>query len=693
MSLVRTVLDWETAFGKSPTGRDVTLSKMTTEAYVRDPEFKVHGLGVKVDHDPAFYLYKKDDLLHFLKTHPWDRSFAICHHSHFDGAIFSWRCGVRPALWGCTLSMARALFPQESCSLGNLVKLLGLPPKGHELVQVKDKWVLTDEEQRVLGGYCINDVEITSQAFDRMKVGYPVSELRLIDLTVRLFTEPVLRLNPTILQEEIVAEQQRKQELLARVDTDKKVLMSNDQFAALLLDFGIDPPKKLSPSKVKDGRVDPSTAGPEPIGLLPDFKAPRGASVEERTALKEAKTLYPWAYAFGKSDEAFKQMLEHENPAVQVLVEARLGVKSTINETRAQRMLGISERGTWPVYLTYCAAATHRFGGGDKMNPQNFTRGSRLRTCIEAPPGHELVIIDLSQIEARCLAVLAGQTDVVARFARGEDIYCEDASMIFGMPVTKKDKMKRFLGKTVRLGCGYSLGWSKFSNMIRVGMLGGQGIVFDKDMADLLGVRLDLFTSRNYARAMESKPGHVSENAHLLHCACAKEIIDRYRAANPKIVALWRQAHNALPALAADTDLGVTIGEEPQIPVKPGRLVMPSGLSMHYPGLKCEAGSNEWSMLKQKGRRKEKSKVYGGLIIENITQSLARIVITDAMLRVHAAGIKLVMQVHDEVIACVPEGQGEATFDTMQRILSIPPAWAPSLPLDSDGGVDKCYSK
>lgn len=691
--MIRLVLDFETAYGKHPaTGENVTLSKMTTEQYVRHPLFKIHGLGVKIDRDPAFYLYRPADLLHFLKTHPWERTFAVAHHAHFDGAILCWRGKVRPKFWGCTLSMARALYPHESASLASLAKHLGLPPKGHELVNFSGKWQLTDEEQAQLGSYCINDVEIAAAAFDAMKKRFPVSELRLIDTTVRMFTEPELLLDAALLEEEIEAEQQRKAQLLEKIAHDKDTLMSNDRFAELLLSLGVDPPKKLSPSKVKDGRVDPQEVGQVPVGLLPSFKSWKGMSAEDKIALKTQKDAYPWSYALGKSDEEFKLLLDHFDPQVQAVVEARLGVKSTINETRAGRMRDISDRGAWPVYLTYCAATTFRYGGGDKVNPQNFTRGSRLRRAIMAPPGKLQAIADLSQIEARMLSVLAGQTSIIQQFAEGRDVYCEMASQIFGVEVTKKDKEKRFLGKATILGAGYGLGWSKFSQMIRIGMLGNEGVLFGREVADALMLSLDRFTARNYTKALESRPSNLTENEHLLHCACAKEIIDRYRANNPAIVTLWRACQGIIPALAADEDWGWTIGKEPVLKVVPGGIVMPNGLVMQYNGLKQHDGG-EWSLTKRRGRKIERNRVYGGLITENLTQCLARIVITDAMNRITQAGLKLVLQVHDEVVALSDADRAEQDFALMQEILALPPAWAPSLPLASEGGVDERYVK
>jgi hypothetical protein len=875
--------------------------------------------------------------------------------------------------------MARALYPHEIASLRNLAELLGVGAKGHELASVKDKWELTDAEQRVLGGYCAtnrdSDINLTAQIFDKLVANFPVEELRTIDTTIRMFTEPELMLDPELLTEEIETEKERKQNLLDQIAHDKADLMSNDKFAEILLTVGVDPPKKLSPSKVKDGRVDPAEVGDPPIGMLPCFKAPKGATAEQRAELKEAKRLYPWTYAFGKGDEVFKVLLDHPDTAVNTIVEARMGVKSTINETRAERMLGISARGAWPVFLTYCAATTFRFSGGDKVNPQNFTRGSRLRRAIMAPDGKLQAISDLSQIEARVLAVLAGQDDLVEQFARGDDVYCNMASSIFDRPITKSDKNERFLGKATILGCfgpdtlvltnrgyirivevkktdmvwdgvewvshqgiiyqgeqecheqngiaitpkheiltehgwrewqevrtksslfqsalklvnssylngcqskpekaedpgsrsvdahaatrdfstdiilkadvqpaainalrskapeqerdtgdtktsssmmsiendssiesavalpgattpeinnmavmggveysymsrgeqtevhfyptsllskdgtyqnynstgqtttkdtnqatcdssqlrstpeiseqstscrkllkvydiayagprnrftvatdagpiivhncGYGLGWAKFSQMVRIGMLGNDGIIFGTDIADALGLSLDMFTSRYYAQALESKPANITENEHLLHCACAKGIIDRYRSTNHKITALWKAANGIIPALAADEDWEWTVGVEPELRVVPGAIIMPNGLKMQYNGLKQHEGG-EWTRTVRRGRRIEQSRIYGGSITENLCQCLARIVITEAMNRMTRAGLKVVMQVHDELVVVADEDKAEQTFKFMQQCMQQRPAWMPSLPLGSEGGVDKRYVK
>jgi hypothetical protein len=242
-----------------------------------------------------------------------------------------------------------------------------------------------------------------------MSQDFPPTELRLIDLTIRMFTDPVLQLDEGMLNVHLHKERQRKKELLENFD--KATLMSNPKFADLLTVHGVTPPMKKSPATGKE------------------------------------------TYAFAKTDEAFKALLGHENPSVQALVAARLGTRSTIEESRTERFIGIARRGAMPVPLRYYAAHTGRWGGDDKLNLQNLPRGSTLKKAILAPAGYMMIDSDSSQIEARTLAWLAGQDDLVEAFDRGEDVYKIMASAIYGRPVADITKDERFVGKTTILGC------------------------------------------------------------------------------------------------------------------------------------------------------------------------------------------------------------------------------------------------
>jgi len=727
--MIRAVLDWETAYGKHPiTQENITLSRITTEEYVRHPLFKAHGLGVKIDKDRAFYIYKPDDLVYFLRTHPWHDSFVIAHHSHFDGAILTWRCGIRPAFWGCTLSMARAIFPHESSSLANVAKLLGVGEKGTELVHFAGKWHLADAEQEIMGGYCCNDVELTADVFDALKGHFPVSELRLIDWTIRRFTEPVFVVDQAPLVEAYKQERRRKRALIRQCVSDKTVLSSGDKFAALLLTLGVDPPKKLSPAKIKDGRVDPDNVGDPPSGILPSFKMIpwKGAKAAGMTLddykvraaeLKAEGKVYPWAYAFGKSDEEFKMLQDHPDPQVQAVVEARLGVKSTIKETRTKRFYKIGKRGKFPVYLNYYGAHTNRWSGGDKQNAQNLNRvddrdptAGALRMSLCAPPGHVVVVRDLSQIEARMLCYWAGQEDMLEMFRAGGDPYDFMATKVYGYPISRKTnpehKTAGQVGKIIILGCGYQMGAWKLQESVRVGFMGMEGIIFDQTYVKQLGVDVEAFRYQKsykkgftyaYEEAEACCPLNVALDAHLTHCAVTKFLVDSFRSSNNRVTALWKDCQASLTDILLGQERGV--GGRPLVHTDKEGYALPNGMKIRYNKLR-KSDSGDYKYLAN-ARKKEWTKLYAGKCAENGTQALSRLVISDQALKViprlreyslrPGEVAEIVSSTHDELITVVPERYADECLQMMKTEMATAPSWCPDLPLKSSGGYAVSY--
>ena len=175
-------------------------------------------------------------------------------------------------------------------------------------------------------------------------------------------------------------------------------------------------------------------------------------------------------WAFAKSDKDFTDLEEHEDPYVQALVAARLGHKTTIEETRTRRLIAVANQhwinGTppcsLPVPLKVSGAHTHRFSGDWKFNLQNLKRGGELRRAIRARTGEKLVSVDASQIEARILAELAGEQWLMQAFREGRDVYAEFGTDVFGVPVNKKDYPdERFIGKTAVLQLGYGAASSR----------------------------------------------------------------------------------------------------------------------------------------------------------------------------------------------------------------------------------------
>lgn len=649
-------LDFESFYSK-----EYRLSKLTTESYVRDARFRTHMVGLKKDNGPTVCLTDTQFRSIAPRLH-FEGSAILCHHAHFDGLILSHHYGVHPKLFLDTLSMARAVWPNaKGNSLKAIAERCEFPPKGTELENTLGKEILNPQEWLRLAEYCKRDVDITRMIFDKLKAEFPLSELLLIDLTVKMFTEPVLEMNIPMLAEERNNEIKRKQDLLDRCGGDRAVLASNPKFAALLESIGIIPPLKLSPAALKKGGE-------------------------------------KWTYAFGKADEGFKALLNSEDEAVRSLCEARVGVKSTINETRAGRFLDTASRGASPVYLTYYGAHTGRYSGGDKCNWQNMTRSSSLRLAVEAPEGHVLVVADLSQIEARVLASFAGEETLLESFrqadAQGEegttDVYTDMAARVFQQPVTKQDKGLRQLGKACVLGMGYSMGWAKFQEMQRVGMLGAPPNVFGEEMLETLGGNIDSFLFRNKAAADKSLPPGWENRTqeHYIHCACSKAIVDLYRHSNPNIVDLWDTANTALAYCLEGTPF--QFGEAPKILVGLQEMILPNGMKLRYGGLKQEKTRRGVQYTKQGKNFPEK--VYGGLVVENLTQAIARIIMTDAMLKIKKR-YRIVLTVHDELVCCVPEVQATECYRFMIECLTAPPKYMPDIPLNAAGGWAKNYSK
>jgi len=398
----------------------------------------------------------------------------------------------------------------------------------------------------------------------------------------------------------------QREELLENFD--EADLMSNDKFAELLKTFGVEPPKKISKVTGKE------------------------------------------AWAFAKTDEDFKALLDHPNIEVQTLVAARLGVKGTLEETRTQRFLDIAHRGTLPIPLRYYAAHTGRWGGDDKVNLQNLPRGSKLKLAIRPPEGYKIIDSDSSQIEARTLAWLAGQDDLVEAFEKGEDVYKIMASAIYGKEITEITKEERFVGKTTILGAGYGMGSAKFKNQLKT---------FGVEVTD----------------------------------EEAKRIIDTYRATYPQIVALWKTAGDSIKAILRDQQTHLGRNDVLDIDGKEG-IRLPNGLYIHYPNIRAVQNEDKTEIVYdvKRGKQVIPTKIYGGKLIENVCQALARIIIGDQMLMV-AKKYKVVMTVHDAIACIVPENEVKTAQEYVELCMKLRPQWGTELPLNCESGYGDSYGE
>jgi DNA polymerase len=606
-------IDFETYYDRA-----FSLSKLTTEAYIRDELFEVIGVSVQIDDSSAssstWFSGTKKETQEFLNQFDWENSLTVAHNAMFDMAILNWRFGIKPARIADTLSMARAIHgTQVGGSLRALTEYYGIGKKGTEVLNAlgKHRADFSEEELEAYAGYCKNDTAITYKLFKcLMAEGFPIAELKLIDLTLRMFTEPVLQVGTFLLETHLEELKEKKAEWLGKAKVTREQIMSNPQFAELLKAQGVIPPTKVS-----------LTTGKETL-------------------------------AFAKTDEAFQALKEHENPIVQILVSARLGVKSTIEETRTERFINIGNRGTLPIPLRYYAAHTGRWGGDDKINMQNLPRGSILKNAMLAPHGYMFLDCDSSQIEARTLAWLAEQDNLVDTFARGEDVYKVMASSIYGKPEDEITKDERFIGKTTILGCGYGMGAAKFQAQLK-----SMGVELEQDECE--------------------------------------RIIRIYRTANPAITRLWRTCNEALTAMVRDQNVTLGRGGLLEVEGKDG-IRLPNGLYIKYPNLRQrvdeETGRQELVYDTKKGRSVIPNRIYGGKVVENLCQALARIIIGHHLLLV-AKKYKVVMTVHDAVGCIAPEQEAEEAMQYIYHCMRQTPDWAEELPLDCEGGFGASYGE
>lgn len=645
-------IDFETYYGD-----DYTLSKLTTEQYVRDPRFEVIGVGVRLDDGQSFWM-EEAAFRKWVAQVDFTKVGLLAHHAHFDGFILSEHYGVRPGFWFDTLSMARALLGVEvGGSLGKVMAHFGVGAKGHEVVLAKGKRRRDFDavSWTQYGNYCLNDCRGTAAIFEKMAPSFPVSEFYLVDFTVREFTEPALVADVAKLQLALQDENARKTALLSRSASDRETLMSNGKFALALVDLGVEPPLKWSEKQEKE------------------------------------------TFAFAKSDPGMQELLDHPRDEVRWLAEARVGVKSTINESRIGRFLAMGRQNKpVPVYLKYSGAHTHRWSGGDKVNFQNLPRGGVLRDSLLAPPGHKVIAIDSGQIEARGVAWLAEDSDLLADFANNVDVYSKFASEVYGRPVDRKkpeDKIAGFVGKVCVLGLGYSMGWRKFALYLLGGAMGGPPVQFTRADAQSMGVDVAEFRmgetgGQNHGDVVASMVSRLSVEDLMTHCAVAKFIVDRYRRVRKNIPELWRRTEKLITAMTQDVSWGGTFGPGDGFTILRHAIKLPNGLVLRYPGLEKRDGGYTYIS----GHGKLRTKLYGGLLVENLVQSFCRVIVADQAVEIYNRTLlRPVTTTHDELVYVARGDEAEMALDTGLRIMKTPLWWCPNLPLNAEGGFGDSY--
>jgi len=607
-------LDFESYYTKG-----LGFKTQTTEEYVRDRRFEVIGVGVKIDDQPTtWFSGTHTEIKEYLQKIDWTDAALLCHNTLFDACILAWHFDCHPAYLYDTLCMARAIHGVDAGgSLKALAIRYGIGEKGDEVIHAEGKKRLdfSEEELQRYGAYCVNDVDLTLRLFNILSSEFPQNELDLIDMTLKMFVEPMFHVDDALLQDRLIELKEEKMALLQTLmeklkckdeEAVRKKLASGKQFAAILTEHGVEVPMKPSKGKQSKGEM---------------------------------------TYALAKNDEGFLALVDHENEFIQQLCSVRLGTMSTLEESRIQRFIdsGKRNKGRLPIPLKYYGAHTGRWAGSDKVNFQNLpSRDKKKKTLKNAviPPDDYIVInCDSSQIEARILVWLAGQEDVTKQFANGEDVYSVFASKIYDRPISKADPVERFVGKTCILGLGYGTGKLKLQHTLKTTP---PGAIVTEDEADTY--------------------------------------VKTYRDTNDKVIDLWHEGDRVIRTLVdwPDGKKPFYYGKNKCLEVHRGGIKLPNGLMIRYPELHLNAEESK-SQYVYKSRKGPVS-LWGGSLVENVVQALARIVVGEQMLEIQKR-YRVALTVHDAAVILVPESEKDEAMKYVIECMSVPPEWARGLPV------------
>ncbi len=632
-----------------------SLRKLTVPQYVHDPRFHVHGLAIR--HPDGRMEFRADVEKCLLELQGlygagFEKAVVICHNAAFDLYILNHRFGIRVAKFIDTMLLSYAVHGRKGAtggadaSLKGLADRYGLQAKGdlEFMLSVRNP---TGLQVAQLTDYAVNDVELTYQLALKLlpAISLPKVELPILQHTVRLFTERGVVVDLVELQTlraKIVADTAA---LLNTAGLGEEDASSNARFATA-----------LGEALGRTGRLVPMKQGKK--GPIP---------------------------AIAKKDPELATLLDDDDPLVAALVAARVGhrsAQSLVARLDTLEAIAKATGGILPVHITYAGAHTGRFSGGGKFNIQNLGRGGSggdVRALLRPAPGQMFVIGDFAQIEARITAWLAGQEDLLAAFADGQDVYSAFISRALGWTVrkpTKDDsaadaaalKAKRQVGKQAVLGLGFGMGALKFLNTL------GQ----DPDAARLFG------------------DGTLSP----LIC---EQITQAFRTQYDAIPRLWNDLEEAFRnAMSGAT---VSVG-----PVSFGRngesveITLPSGRRLRYADPRYDLTPRTIPYLKD-GEVAEftpdtasivygnDTTIYGGKLTENIAQAVARDLLVEAVLKLEADGYSVVFHVHDEIVLQVPTGQADEAKADMEQVMSSTPAWAQGLPIAAEVHVAERYGK
>ena len=626
-----------------------SLTNMSPIKYCMHPDTDIISCAFKFDDGPTEVIFGEQEVIAYAKAVDWSKYWVVGHNlSGFDAMILSWRMGVKPKLWGCTLAMSRPIHAKDAGgSLKALVAHYALGEKDQSaLIATKGKRLqdFTPEEIADMRTYNAADVDQCYQLLRRLIPQTRRDEVKLIDMTIRMLVEPQFDADIDLLANTYTEETIRKETVLrdlgsmmcnnpatraalkilddfdpTDLDEVKKVLMSAAKFKKLLENLGVDVPMKVSPATGKE---------------IP---------------------------ALSKTDEEFLAMQEHDNPMVVAAASARLDAKSTLLQSRINAFIDAADahpRRKVPIPLKYYGADTTGRWSGWGYNPQNLPRinpynpkpSDALRKSLRAPEGHRVVVADLSGIELRVNHFLWKVPSSMAMYQADPekaDLYKDFASKLYNVSFDEVSKEQRQVGKVAHLGLGFGAGHVTFQKVAK--LMGGVDITLDE----------------------------------------AKDVVDKWRNEYSEIADGWRTCHAALTTIMRGAT-GQAVDPWGMITPCPEGLKTPKGM-IRYPDLRIER-TDEGKAEFVYGHGRNKARIYAGKIDENIVQHLARCVIADNALEIQQlTGYNPALTVHDELVYVAPEEEALHLLDTVQQVMRTPPQWWPELVTWSQGDIADTY--
>lgn len=670
------VLDFETYFDD-----EFKITSMSNPEYVQDKRFEVLGLAfLRMDAHLPFAEYEArsqwvdgeprvDLLLRYFQQEygpNLERCIVSFQNAPFDATILARRYGIWPKYVIDTKSLAIAWNTRTKNDLGSQTVRWGLPlkskdetktfsgctnrkgryikSKGRKKAPPTPRPLMDAETGERLGKYALNDVNRQWELFTILlpRLSNPAVELRIQQHTLELCTKPVLRCDFTKGESLIV------------------------------------------------GMTQAMHYARHPTGLtheeISGDKSFEWALCERLTALGENPQRYykvgkkKMLLAIAKDDPERKLLAEHQDETIRNLMVARAALDSwPLHIKRVQRIMDMAKAwgGLMPIPLNYWGAHTGRWSGAWGINLQNLPKyGHELvlavRNLLIAPEGHTLAIVDLAGIEARVLPWIAGQWDLVDKFANNEEIYCGFAAKVLGVPVRKPIKegkpgyiaavearhtwARNSIGKIGILGCGYGMG--------------------AKEPGD------------------ETKPNYYFAAAGL-DLGMASRIVSVYRETNAQITGFWRAIEKAFIYTAkyrrpCVMDRGLRFDSNPEVDVV---ITLPNGRELHYHKVRLtpDKRGDKAAVYHETEHRWEF--LWGGTLTENVVQAMSRDILIEAGLRLEDRGYHTAHHVHDELVLCVPEGKGPECLNAAIQELSKTPMWADRLPLGAEGALSPYYRK